>query len=68
MRVRGPNNVGRAVQTDPMNIVALCLGDHVTKGMLGVVGSNVCPVSNFAQQLPMQQGVQTDVPRRFKCP
>ena len=55
MRVRGPNNVGRAVQTDPINIVALRFGDHVTKGMLGVVGSNVCP--NFEQQLPMQQGV-----------
>ena len=68
MRVRGPNNVGRAVQTDPINIVALRFGDHVTKGMLGVVGSNVFPVSNFAQQLPMQQGVQTDATRRFKCP
>ena len=68
MRVRGPNNVGRAVQTDPINIVAPRFGDHVTKEMLGVVGSNVCPVSNFSQQLPMQQGVQTDATRRFKCP
>ena len=47
------------------NIVALSLGDHGTKEMLGVVGSNVWPVSNFAQQLPttssnMQQGLQTD--------
>ena len=36
-----------------------------TKEMLGVVGSNVWPVSDFEQRLPrtrnnMQQGVQTD--------
>ena len=61
MRVRGPTNIGRAVQTDPT------LLDHGTTGeeMLGVAGSKVWPVSNFAQQLPtrrnnMQQGVQTD--------
>ena len=40
MRVRGPNNVGRAVKTGS-NIVALRFGDHGTKEMLGVVGSNV---------------------------
>ena len=32
------------------NIVALRFGDHATKQMLGVVGWNVWPVSNFAQQ------------------
>ena len=47
------------------NIVALRFGNHGTKEMLGVVGSNVWPVSNFAQQLPtthnnMQQSLQTD--------
>ena len=31
-------------------IVALRFGDHRTKEMLGVVGSKVWPVSNFAQQ------------------
>ena len=45
------------------NIVALRFGDHGTKEMLGVVGSEVWSVSNFAQQLPttrnnMQQGVR----------
>ena len=40
MRVRRPNNVARAVQTES-NIVALSLGDHGTKEMLGVVGSKV---------------------------
>ena len=34
------------------NIIALRFGDHGTKEMLGVVGSNVWLVSNFAQQLP----------------
>ena len=48
------------------NIVVLCFGDHRTKEMLGVVGSKLVSVSNFAQQLPttynnMQQDVQTDV-------
>ena len=47
------------------NIVAVCFGNHRTKQMLGVVGSKVRLVSNFAYQLPttcnnMQQGVQTD--------
>ena len=37
MRVRGPNNVGRAVQTDP----TLLRNDHGTKEMLRVVGSKV---------------------------
>ena len=32
------------------NIVALRVGDHGTKEMLGVVGWKVLPVSNFAQQ------------------
>ena len=32
--VRGPNNIGRAVQTDP----TLRFGDHGTKEMLVVVG------------------------------
>ena len=32
------------------NIVALRFGDHRTKEMLGVIGWNVWPVSNFAQQ------------------
>ena len=45
------NNAGRAVQTDP-TIVALRFGDHGTKGMLGIVGSKVWLVSNFAQQVP----------------
>ena len=47
------------------NVVALRLGDHGTKEMLGVVDWKVWPVSNFAQQHAttsnnMQQGVQTD--------
>ena len=50
MRVRGPNNVGGAAQLTGSNIVALRLGDHGTKEMLRVVGSEVGPVSNFAQQ------------------
>ena len=32
------------------NIVALRFSDHRTKEMLGVIGWNVWPVSNFAQQ------------------
>jgi len=32
------------------NIVALRFGDHGTKEMLGIVGSKVGPVSNFAQE------------------
>ena len=34
------------------NIVVPRFSDHRTKEMLGVVGSKVWPVSNFAQQLP----------------
>ena len=45
------NNAGRAVQTD-LTIVPLRFGDHGTKEMLGVVGSKVWSVSNFAQQVP----------------
>ena len=41
MRVRGPSNVGRSVQTRGSNIVALRFGDHGTKEMLGLVSSNV---------------------------
>ena len=44
MRMRGPNNVGRAVQkscANGSNIVALRFGDHGTKEMLGVVRSRV---------------------------
>ena len=44
------------------NIVALGFRDHRTKEMLGVIGWNVWPVSNFAQQhaTDMQQGEPTD--------
>ena len=49
MSVRGPNSVGRAVQTDP-TLFALRFGNHETKEALGVVGWKVWPVSNFAQQ------------------
>ena len=44
------------------NIAALRFGDHGTQEMLGVVGLNVLPFSNFAQQHAKntQQGVQTD--------
>ena len=64
MSVRGPNNVGRVVQTDP-TLLRLRFGDHGTKEMLGVVVWKVWPVSNFVQQQAttsnnMQQGVQTD--------
>ena len=41
MRVRGPSNVGRSVQTRGSNIVALRFVDHGTKEMLGLVSSNV---------------------------
>ena len=43
MRVRGLNNVGRAVQTDPSTITE-------KKELLGAVGLKVLPVSNFVQQ------------------
>ena len=33
------------------NIVPQGFYDHETKEMLGIVGTKVCPVSNFAQQL-----------------
>ena len=49
MRVRGLSNVGSA---NGSNVVALRFGDHGTKEMLGVAGSKVWLVSNFAQQLP----------------
>ena len=62
MRVRGPNNVGRAMLY-VSNIVGLRIGDHTTKEILRVVSSKVLLMSNFAQQLPttrnnMQQSVQ----------
>ena len=62
MRVRSPNNIGRAVQTDP---TLLRYASAITEQMFGVAGSKVWPVSNSVQQLPtrrnnMQQGVQTD--------
>ena len=31
MCMHGPNNVGRAVQTDPTLSIVLCVGDHGTK-------------------------------------
>ena len=40
MRMRIPNNVGRAVQTDP-TLFAPRLGIHRTKEMLGVVSVKV---------------------------
>ena len=40
MRVRGPNNVKRAVAKGS-NIVALRFGDHGTKEMMVVVGSKL---------------------------
>ena len=52
--------------TNGSNIAALRFGDNGAKQMLGVIGSNVLPVSNFTQQLPttrnnMHQGtVQKD--------
>ena len=53
MRVRGPN------------IVALRVGDHGTKEMLGVVGSKVWPGFKLCATTPnnnnVQQGVTTDV-------
>ena len=58
MTVRGPNNVGRAVQTDPTLHVALRFGDHGTNEMLGVVGPKVWPVSNFVQQLSTTCNIQ----------
>ena len=44
MRVRGPNNVGRALRksyANGSNMVALRFGVNETKEMLGVVGSKV---------------------------
>ena len=63
MRVRGPNNVGRAVQTDP-TLLRDASANTEQKKCWGVVSSKVWPVSNFAQKLPitrnnMQQGVPT---------
>ena len=59
MRLRGPNNVGRAVQTDP---TLLCHASAIMKQQK--CWELLAP--NFAQQLPttrnnMQQVVQTDV-------
>ena len=67
MSVRGPNNVGRAVQTDP-TLLRDASANTEQKKCWGVVRSKVWPVSNFAQKLPitrnnfnnMQQGVQTE--------
>ena len=68
--VRGPNDVGRTVQTDP-TLLRYASGDHGTKEILGVVGWKVSLVSNFAQQHAttsnnMQQGVQTDATRNIQ--
>ena len=65
MHVRVPNNVGRALKTVPTNFIVLLCGDQGAKETLGVVGSKVEPVSNFAQQHAttlnnIQQGVQTN--------
>ena len=45
-----PQQCWRSCAINGSNIVALRLGDHGTKEMLRVVGSEVGPVSNFAQQ------------------
>ena len=50
VRVEGPKIVGRVEQTDQCNIVTLPFSKQRTKEMSGVVGSNVWPVSNFAQK------------------
>ena len=63
--MRGPNNVGRAVQIDPTflryasaitehgtRITGHGTRDHGTTELLAVVASKVSPVSNFVQQLP----------------
>ena len=48
MSAHGPNNVGRAVQTDP---TLLCYASAITEQeMLRVVAWKVWPLSNFAQQ------------------
>ena len=64
MRVRGPNNIGRAVQLDP-TLLRHASANTEQKKCWTVVGSKLQPVSNFAQKLSitrnnMQQGVQTD--------
>ena len=41
MRVRGPNNIGRAVQRDKSLLRLIRFGDHEQTKMLGVVGSKV---------------------------
>ena len=54
MQVRGPKNVERAVQTDPISTL-LHYSSAITEQktyLLGVVGSKVWPPSNSAQQLP----------------
>ena len=47
MHVRGTNNVGRAVQTDPT-----LLRDHGTQEMLGVVGSKSLTRFKFCVTTP----------------
>ena len=68
MRLRDPNNVGRAVQTDP-TLLRYFFGDHGTKEMLGVVGkldrfqtlrNNSWQQATLKDTQNMQQGVQTD--------
>ena len=61
LRLRGPSNVGRAVQTDPKLLRYASVITEQKKCWEWVVGSKVWPVSNFAKQLPtthnnMQQG------------
>ena len=53
MRVRGHNNVGRAVRTDP--ILLSYFSAITSKEMLGVVGSKVLP----GPTTPMQQHATT---------
>ena len=64
MRVRGPNNVGRAVQTD-LTLLPYAWGITEQKKCWELLAKKVWLASNFAQQLPttrnnMQQGVKTD--------
>ena len=70
MSVRGPNNVGRAVQTDPTSL-RYASAIRGTKKMLGIVGWKVWLVSNFVQQHAttsnnLQQCVQTDATCNFQ--
>ena len=52
MRVRGPNNVGRAIITDPTLLGYASAITEQIKEILRVVSSKVLLVSNFVQQLP----------------